>query len=509
MAKSSNPVDAHRKAQRAKELKRNKQNRQKTREISTVKKDTRPLEQEIQQLSAKGNLSKHDKDQLASLRAEVARINKAKHEYVEAHPEHRKFVFPDRPSTSEGQGAGDDEPKGLYDKNGRLKHPERSVYYDPVFNPFGAPPPGMPYREKPEYTMQRLGIPTPEELAAFNPIVPEPQSGDEDDEEEDDEEDDEDDDIAMPAGPPPGADKSADSDSDLSSDDDDDIPLPPGPPPPRAPEPSTSTRVNIERPRGAPRPQHGFPRPPHHQPPQHFALPPRPAFLPPPPPPAETSLPPPSNAPSGPRHPNLPARPAPPSQHMSDPMALGDAGPNRAYQQGRNPSTHQPGSIGPEVPMPAAAAGGPSSSSTVSAGPSPFLPIGQPSASGATVTSSATISAAPQLRDLKKEATAFLPAAMRKKQQAAKAKLERVGLAKVDAARGTTTTGSPDGENGSLEVPSRGPSLMESLKAKGVGVASSGGKSNGLSLPPPSNAAGSKPHDEDYRRFEEDMKDFL
>ena len=39
---------------------------------------------------------------------------------------------------------------GLYTKDGKLRHPERSVYYDPVFNPFGAPPPGMPYKEKRE-----------------------------------------------------------------------------------------------------------------------------------------------------------------------------------------------------------------------------------------------------------------------------------------------------------------------------------------------------------------------
>lgn len=26
--------------------------------------------------------------------------------------------------------------------------PTRSIYYDPVFNPYGAPPPGMPYRER-------------------------------------------------------------------------------------------------------------------------------------------------------------------------------------------------------------------------------------------------------------------------------------------------------------------------------------------------------------------------
>lgn len=66
---------------------------------------------------------------------------------VEAHPEHRKFVFPDRPEDAKAEEASDNTP-GLYDKNGRLKHPERSLYYDPVYNPYGAPPPGMPYREK-------------------------------------------------------------------------------------------------------------------------------------------------------------------------------------------------------------------------------------------------------------------------------------------------------------------------------------------------------------------------
>ena len=41
MAKGNNPVDAHRKAQRKQELKKNKQKRETTREISTVKTDTR------------------------------------------------------------------------------------------------------------------------------------------------------------------------------------------------------------------------------------------------------------------------------------------------------------------------------------------------------------------------------------------------------------------------------------------------------------------------------------
>lgn len=31
-------------------------------------------------------------------------------------------------------------------KHGKYEHPEKSVYYHPVMNPFGAPPPGMPER---------------------------------------------------------------------------------------------------------------------------------------------------------------------------------------------------------------------------------------------------------------------------------------------------------------------------------------------------------------------------
>ncbi|GAA5966298.1 hypothetical protein JCM21900_000989 [Sporobolomyces salmonicolor] len=498
MAKSSNPMDAHRKAQRQKELKRNKQTRQKQREVATVKKDTRPIEAEIRklsQLAQNGPLSKTNKDELASLRAELARITKAKQDYVEAHPEHRKFVFPDRPSSNQdetGAGAGSGgDPPGLYDKNGRLKHPERSVYYDPVFNPFGAPPPGMPYREKPEFAMQRMGVPTPEELAAFHAALPG------DDDELSDEAGEDDDDIAMPAGPPPAA---SESDSSEVSDDDD-IPLPPGPPPPQPGTQSaaSSSRVNIPRPSSSNLPRQPFPPRPSH--PQHpHALPPRPAFLPPQPqlphPHPHPHLPPPPNGPSGPRIPHLPARPAPPSQHMSDPLALDGAGPQKAFQQGRGP-------IGPSFPPPPPA----SFSANISAAPSPFLPLGGPSASSA---STATISAAPVLRDLKKEATAFLPSAMRKKQAQKAAQHAKVGLGRIDAARGASDAGGEEGER------ERKPSLMEAMKGRGIGVGgpAAPGMPQGQVLPPPSSAAreGGKKNDqgiEDYKRFEEEMKDFL
>ena len=96
---------------------------------------------------------------------------------VDKHPEHRKYVFPERAADPNDATHPSDEPAGLYDRQGRLKHPERSLYFDPVFNPYGAPPPGMPYREKPEYAAMRFaGPPMPvgpsrAEIEAFVPVA--------------------------------------------------------------------------------------------------------------------------------------------------------------------------------------------------------------------------------------------------------------------------------------------------------------------------------------------------
>ncbi|BGP38445.1 hypothetical protein JCM10450v2_002390 [Rhodotorula kratochvilovae] len=469
MAKGSNPVDAHRKAQRKAELKKNKAKREQQREVSTVKTDTRPIEAELRQLNQKaqqGPLSKADKDELARLRADLARITKAKQEYVEKHPEHRKFVFPERaPSPSELASASD-EPAGLYDRNGRLKHPERSIYFDPVFNPYGAPPPGMPYREKPEYAMARFGGPTPEEMAAFQPVV-QPASGDEDSSDDDE---DEDDDIVMPAGPPPTS-APAEDDSSDDSDDSMDIPLPPGPPPPRpGTEPvKTTSRIAIPRP-SRPAASSFFP-PPH---PHPHSLPPRPSFQPPQPPPQHPR-------PHQPHNPRLPARPPPAAAHMSDPLNAGGA-PARAFQEGHAP----PAPIGPVQPFPAATA---ATAPVQQAGPSPFLPL--PGGAAAAAASGATISAAPQLRDLKKEATAFVPAAMRRKLAAQKATLAKAGLTSVDAARGGET------QEGGGE---RKKTLVEEMRERGIGAPAGGAQGR---------EERKDEGKEDYERFRAEMGEFL
>lgn len=89
---------------------------------------------------------------LKELKADLERINKKKEEWVEEHPEHRKLVFrpkrhPKDEETTQTPVAGPTN-RNLFKKNGLPRHPERSIYYHPIMNPYGLPPPGLPYVEK-------------------------------------------------------------------------------------------------------------------------------------------------------------------------------------------------------------------------------------------------------------------------------------------------------------------------------------------------------------------------
>ena len=110
------------------------------------------LEDDIAKLESTSELSTADKARLGDLKAELEKITKKKEEYVAEHPEHRKLVFKTR---RPADGDRDDtkqkavpKSRNLFKKNGLPRHPERSVYYHPVMNPFGVPPPGMPYVER-------------------------------------------------------------------------------------------------------------------------------------------------------------------------------------------------------------------------------------------------------------------------------------------------------------------------------------------------------------------------
>lgn len=92
---------------------------------------------------------------MSSLKTELEKINKKKEDYVAEHPEHKKLVFKQRKQHGEASKEVEDPPelrsRNVFNKHGLPRHPERSIYYDPVMNPFGVAPPGMPYMERREY----------------------------------------------------------------------------------------------------------------------------------------------------------------------------------------------------------------------------------------------------------------------------------------------------------------------------------------------------------------------
>jgi hypothetical protein len=83
----------------------------------------------------------------------LEKIVKKKEEYVQEHPEQRRLVFRARKQQKDDDKL-EEEPilqkRNVFNKHGLPRHPERSVYYDPIMNPFGVAPPGMPYMERGE-----------------------------------------------------------------------------------------------------------------------------------------------------------------------------------------------------------------------------------------------------------------------------------------------------------------------------------------------------------------------
>ncbi|TFK26699.1 hypothetical protein FA15DRAFT_615354 [Coprinopsis marcescibilis] len=466
--KTANPADAHRKALRKKELKKNKTERAKARDFALVKKDTTELEAEIEKLEQESSGGSNAR--LSELKAELDKIQKKKEEYVEEHPEARKLVYRAR----RRDGAEDTESKpvqasrNMFNKKGLPRHPERSIYYDPVMNPFGVPPPGMSYMERPL---------RPDEV-------------DSDAEMEDD------DDIPLPPGLPPGSEE-------IGSDED--IPLPEGPPPGhinpvQSQPPSGMHPPNLPFP--PPFPPNGFPSGLPPPPPPGFSglpLPPpppgiplvgAPGFPPPPPPPpgipvagtANFPPPPPGAPPMGigqqgwPSH--FPMHSPPPPLGM--PPYLPQHGqfppppPGFFPRKTQSPSTMQdPLSSVPYQTFQAHRA-----SQLAPAHPSlPSKPAGAPLKPSAAVTASATVEAAPQLRDFKKEATAFVPASLKRK---------KPGATPSSGLNAAPTVGSEETPAG----PSR-PDLVSTLK-------------NHLAFPKPEEKA-----KDDYAKFVEEMGDVL
>lgn len=101
-----------------------------------------------------------EKARLAELKAELNKIMTKKEEYVQEHPEQRKLVYRARREKDEvnKEEPAVEQKRNVFNKHGLPRHPERSIYYDPVMNPFGVPPPGMPYMERRKLTLIIFGV---------------------------------------------------------------------------------------------------------------------------------------------------------------------------------------------------------------------------------------------------------------------------------------------------------------------------------------------------------------
>lgn len=121
--------------------------------VSTPTHHVPDLEDEIEKLEASPELASSDKSRLTNLKNELSKIVQKKDEYIKEHPEQRKLVYrPRKQDNGEDRTAAPpvEQKRNLFNKHGLLRHPERSIYYDPVMNPYGVPPPGMPYIERRE-----------------------------------------------------------------------------------------------------------------------------------------------------------------------------------------------------------------------------------------------------------------------------------------------------------------------------------------------------------------------
>ncbi|KAG9314161.1 WW domain binding protein 11-domain-containing protein [Chiua virens] len=424
--KNLNPADAYRKAQRKKELKKNKAERTKTRDFALVKKDTRDLEDEIEKLESNPELPAPDRSRLTGLKNELAKIMEKKDEYVKEHPEQRKLVYRARKqekAEDQKEAPSVEQKRNLFNKHGLPRHPERSIYYDPAMNPYGVPPPGMPYVERP-LTVDEV--------------------------DNDEGVEDSDEDIIMPEGPPPGADL---EDSENGSDDD--IPMPEGPPPSTIPSaPCTLDPLQNITEVVAPTDQNNQLPTIHH------------SLVPPPPPSGfggGVYTGPPGTIPPGffPRRIQSAAA-------IQDPLS---SIPHQTYQ------AHRANHLPPGHPS------------------LPLKPqIGPTALSSSMAHAGATISAEPELRDLKKEATAFVPASLKRKKASGVPSSSKINAApSVNIGPETTS-------------PQARPDLVGVLRSQ-LGTVTAPPSSSQVSDKGPKTLA-VKERD-DYQKFVDEMSDLL
>ena len=234
-AGGANPAEAYRRAAKARELKRNKAERQLRRAAGAKLGDPRALRRELQELDAEleglegqaASAARRKRKVLAD--AYEAALRRARAEEVQRRRQEASAGA--EPSGNPGTGA---EPR-----------PEDSLYFHPVLNPTGAPPPGKPAKYRAPQPVRATGtgrsLPPPESPThgAGQGQQPPPQAG------------------ATLLGAPPGFPTPLDPVG--ISPPPGVWPPPPGPPPAVLPPPSAPPPAALPPPPGPPPPDLGAP----------------------------------------------------------------------------------------------------------------------------------------------------------------------------------------------------------------------------------------------------------
>jgi mRNA biogenesis factor/WW domain binding protein 11 len=146
----SNPADKKDKKRATEKIKRERQN------ISLAhasRRNPAKLEAQIaslKQIDAQGRLSDADRAVLLTLEKELRVVKRAKAQFGE---QTGPVIVSDRTKGDEALKAKlreKEEKKQFREILKRKVDPRRSVYYDEVWNPYGVPPPGMPWKERDE-----------------------------------------------------------------------------------------------------------------------------------------------------------------------------------------------------------------------------------------------------------------------------------------------------------------------------------------------------------------------
>eukprot|EP01035_Chromulina_nebulosa_P018331 gene18331-24022_t len=142
--KGLNPADAYRREQKKIQFKKNRVEKQKVKEIRELLNDPKKIQLEINKLQKESDENKLDKslkDRIKELKEmEAIALRKVKSNDVIVDSESNSEI---NNSTTSIVQRSIDIPKPI------VRRPDESIYYHPVFNPSGAPPPNQPQVYKP------------------------------------------------------------------------------------------------------------------------------------------------------------------------------------------------------------------------------------------------------------------------------------------------------------------------------------------------------------------------